>query len=227
MTIRKHNKLYIAIITNKPKEEIKTLQTLHCVVPHKIVFCRAKGFANARNKAISKEGLNVQLNDDLVLSPGLWQFTSTVKRGEFAFQLAHEETGDRPCSRVFIIHQEDFSYVGGFNEKLKYFFEDGDFYYRALAKGLKFRVIPDDVALHISHKHAFYTAKLAVESEAAKVYVMYGQRMMPFKYVDRFFIPFRDYHVALQHLVLRVLFMVYWITRSCFSFGKFGEKIFT
>jgi hypothetical protein len=213
----------IAIITNKPISQIKTLQTMHCPYPHRVILSRAIGFSNARNTAITIGGLNVQLNDDLVLSPKLWEFASTIKQGEFAFQIAHEETGDRPCSRVFMIYPEDFHIAEGFDSELKYFFEDGDFYYRALSKGLKFRAIPDEAAIHIPHKHGFYKPKVQAESEAAMVYVKYGQQMMPFKHIDRFFIPFRDYHVTLQHFVLRVTFMVYWITRGIIN-GKSSKK---
>jgi hypothetical protein len=204
----------IAIISNKQLPEIKTLKTLSCPYPHKIILSGIKGFSRARNAAFVSTGLNVQLNDDLVLSPKLWDFASELKPGEFAFQVAHELTGDRPCSRVFMIFPEDFLKVGGFDNSIWYFFEDGDFFYRALEKGLKFRSIPDEAAIHIPHKHAFYKPKFQAESEAAMIYVKYGERMMPFKYVDRFFIPFRDYHVALQHFVLRTVFMVYWIIRG-------------
>ena len=206
--------LNIAIITNKPTSQIKTLQTLQCPQPHRITLSRAKGFSNARNAAITIGGLNIQLNDDLILTPKLWEFAQTIKPGEFAFQLAHEATGDRPCSRVFMIYPEDFYIAQGFDKDLNYFFEDGDFYYRALSKGLKFRAVPDEAAIHIPHKHAFYKPKPKAEFEAAKIYVKYGQLMMPFKHIDRFFIPFRDYKVALQHFVLRTTFIIYWILKG-------------
>lgn len=209
----------IVVITNKSAEQIKTLATLHCPFPHKLVLCRAFGFGTARNTGALglDNNLVVQLNDDLVLSPMLWQFAMTINDGEFAFQVVTNNKGEgQPCSRVFIIHKKDYWRVGGCDNSLKYFFEDGDFYDRAIAAGLKFKAAPDSLAVHIPHVHAFYNppmAKLArIESEVCRVFVKH-KRKVTSDFVG-FFVPFRDYRVVLQHFILRVLFMVYWIIRD-------------
>jgi hypothetical protein len=208
----------VSIVTKKPVNQIKTLQTLEYPI-NKIYFARKKGFGAARNEAAQyfNCGLMLQLNDDLIInSEVLLHFAESIQMGEFAFQLAHESTGDRPCSRVFIIHVEDLARIGGFDNSLQYYFEDGEFFYRALNYGLKFRQVPDEAALHINHVHAFYRPKnwVASEAEICRLFVLYDQKLCLFENVDRFFVPFRDYRVVLQHFILRVVFLVYYILRG-------------
>jgi hypothetical protein len=156
------------------------------------------------------------LNDDLVISPELWRYVLSLKRGEFGLQVIHNtKSGDQPCSRVFAIYGSDYWRVGGCDNSLKYFFEDGEFYIRALEAGLQFRRVPNECAVHIPHRHAFYDNKarvFAVTSEVCHVFVKYKRRVSC-DFVG-FFVPFRDYRVVVQHLVLRIGFMVYWIIRG-------------
>ena len=178
---------------------------------------RAVGFGKARNVGAimsGKNGLMVQFNDDLILSSAIWAFLLTLKPGEFAFQI-DRSCGTHVCSRVFAIYLEDFWKVGGFDSNLKYFFEDGDFYHRAILHGLRFREVPETLAIHIPHAHAFYKPKkwLATESEFCMLFVKYNQNLISFSRLDRFFVPFRDYRVAIQHFILRIIFLNYWLLR--------------
>ncbi len=211
----------IVIVSNKESSEIKSINTLKNPNNYPIFISKVFGFGNARNygaRHFGDSGLMIQLNDDLELSPDLLDFAQTIKRGEFAFQLVRSNVGDQPCSRVFIIHLEDYWKVGGCDASLKYFFEDGDFYHRATQQGLHFRIVPDNLAIHIPHQHAFYKPNMrklvSIEAEVCRVFVKYGSNVVRFRHIDRFFVPFRDYRVVLQHLVLRVTFTIYFITKK-------------
>lgn len=224
--------IYIVIISKQSGLESKTYRSLSCPFPHRLIISHAVGWGKARNagaKASGQTGLMVQLNDDLQISPELWKFVLTVKQGEFAFQIYNEGGFSVPCSRVFIIHLEDFWRIGGCDSKLKYYFEDGEFYHRAIANGLKFRCVPTELATHTPHRHAFYNPRnwLQVEAEAAKVYVRFGQAFIPFRHISGFFFPFHDYRVAPQHFTLRVLFMVYYIIKGVLRNGELCKKNIT
>lgn len=203
----------IAIVTLKPKKQIKTLETLHCPVPHRIIYCRALGFGNARNVAASmveKKGLMIQFNDDLIISPQIWMHLLSLKRGEFILTC----DGEHLCSRIFAFHLEDYWSIGGCDDKIRYCFEDGDFAYRAQQRGLRLKVLSPSFAKHIPHSHAFYNPKriVAITWEFCQMYVKYG------RYFDKnplnFYVPFHDYKVAVKHLVLRVLFTIAWIIKG-------------
>lgn len=200
----------IAVITLKSNDKIKTLETLSCSQPHNLVFCRSLGYGKARNdaaKTFGSTGLMIQLNDDLVLSPKLWSFALKIKRGEFGFQIVNEWV----CSRVFIIHLEDYWKIGGCDNTIKYAFEDGDFYLRAIKKGLIFHSIPTELAQHIPHKHAFtYMKNIAkIDYEWTKLFVKYKRNVQHNMF--RFFINPFDYRVLFQHFVLKVTFVIYWL----------------
>jgi hypothetical protein len=205
--------LNIAVITLKPSSHVKTLETLKCPVPHRLIFCRTRGYGKARNTAAAVfggYGLMVQFNDDLVLSPQIWRHILSLKRGEF--MLTRE--GEHLCSRVFAVHLEDYWNVHGCDSKIKYVFEDGDFAFRAQKFGLKLKVLSPDFAKHIPHVHAFYKSKYIVPItwESCRLYVKYKR-----SFTDnplRFFFPFHDYRVILQHFTLRSMFMIAWIIRG-------------
>jgi hypothetical protein len=191
---------------------VKTLETLQCPVQHRVFFCRTLGYGKARNVVAKKfgSGLMVQFNDDLVLSPNIWNVILQLKHGEFI--LTHE--GNNLCSRVFAIHVEDFWKVNGCDESIKYCFEDGDFAFRAQQYGLKLKVLSPDFAKHIPHKHAFYNPKriVPISWEFCQMYVKYKRT-----FTDdplRFFFPFHDYRVVLKHLLLRTTFTIIWIIKG-------------
>lgn len=208
--------LNIAIITLKPVDKVKTLETLHCPVQHKLSFCRTLGYGKARNtvaKKFGSSGLMVHFNDDLILSPQIWKQILNLKRGEFI--LTRE--GKHLCSRVFAVYLEDFWKVNGCDENIKYVFEDGDFAYRAQQAGLKLKVLSPEFAKHIPHIHSFYKSKkiVPISWESCKMYVKYKRNFDSDPL--RFFIPFRDYRVVLQHLLLRVTFTIVWIVRYAYE----------
>ena len=152
----------------------------------------------------------VQFNDDLVLSQHIWNQILNLKFNEFI--LTHE--GEHLCSRVFAIYLEDFWKIHGCDEKIKYCFEDGDFAYRAQQAGLKLKVLSPEFAKHIPHPHAFYNPKriIPITWEFCKMYVKYKRNFT--ENPSRFFFPFRDYRVVLQHLTLRLTFTLVWIIKG-------------
>jgi len=205
--------LSIAIITLKPYSQIKTLDTLHCPVPYNLLFCRTKGYGKARNVAASyfkPFDLMVQFNDDLVLSSQIWNHILSL--GQEEFMLTHD--GPNLCSRVLAIHVNDFWKINGCDSSIKYCFEDGDFAYRAQQAGLKLKILSPEFAKHISHKHSFYNPKhiVPITWEFCKMYVKYKRN-----FTDdpmRFFFPFHDYRVLLQHFLLRITFTLTWIIKG-------------
>jgi hypothetical protein len=204
----------IAIITLKTIDKIQTLKTLNCPYPHRLIFCRAKGFGNARNVAAtyfgSSKDVMVQFNDDLVISPKIWKHILELKHGEFI--LSRE--GEHLCSRIFAIHLNDYWSVGGCDGNITYCFEDGDFAYRAQKKHLRLKVLSPKFAKHIVHPHAFYNPKriVPITWEFCKMYVKYTRHFD--KNPLHFYFPFHDYKVALKHLILRLVFTVIWIIKG-------------
>lgn len=176
-------------------------------------FSQTPGFGAARNygaKLCGSSGLMVQFNDDLVLYPHLFSWLRTIQRGEFALQIV----GSNVCSRVFALHVSDYWRVGGCDSRIKYYFEDGDFYIRALKAGLKFRKVPDMFVHHIPHQHALYNPvkNIYVSVEVARLYHKFGRNLRVS--IFRFFVPFRDYRVVLQHFMLRCIFLCYYIIKG-------------
>jgi GT2 family glycosyltransferase len=190
-----------------------SLKTLRQPVGSSLVVSRAFGFGLARNdgaKLLGNHGLMVQFNDDLVLSPKIWDFVFSVKHGEFAFQVVDEWV----CSRVFVVHLEDYWGVGGCDENIKFAFEDGDFYLRAVKAGLKFKRVPDSLAVHIPHEHCWMRMKniAQVDWEWSRLFVKYKRQAK--RNMFGFFIRPFHWHVVFQHFVLKVSFTVYWIIRG-------------
>lgn len=206
--------MQIAIITNKESSQIRLFDSFYCPLPYRLILCRARGFGAARNvaaKAFGDKGLMVMFNDDLVLSPKIWDFIVSVKRGEYAMQVE----GPHVCSRVLVVHLEDYWSIGGCDESLRYYFEDGDFHIRAQKQGLKLRVVPAEYAKHIPHRHALLKPNLYVASEVARLMVKYQRELDSF---SRYFVPFRyglkGISVVVVHFLLRVAALDYWLLRS-------------
>ena len=204
--------LSIVIVSNKPVEKMATLKTLNQPKFSSLIITRAFGFGKARNEGavLSGKGLMVQLNDDLVLNPNLWEFAESFKRGEFGFQVV----GEWVCSRVFIINLEDYWRIGGCDSNIKFAFEDGDFYIRALKAGLKFRRVPDDLAVHIPHEHSWMSMKniAQIDWEWSRLFVKH-KRQAKRNMVAFFFRPFH-WRVIFQHFVLKTCFTIFWIIRG-------------
>jgi hypothetical protein len=190
-----------------------TLKTLKLPSGAHLVVSRAFGFGSARNegaKVLGKTGLMVQFNDDLILSPEIWDFIFSLKIGEFALQVVNEWV----CSRVFIIHLEDYWSIGGCDDSIKYAFEDGDFYLRAVKAGLRFRRVPDSLAQHIPHLHSWMKTKnmAKIDWEWTRLFVKYKRQAKH----NMFAFYIRPFHwkVVFQHFVLKVSFTVYWIIKG-------------
>src|SRR3990170_8549332 len=115
--------VFVVVVSNKPKAEMKTLRYLPFPkIWNNLYIARRFGYGPARNQGaehFGTEGLMVQLNDDLALSPDLWNYARTYRQGEFGFQVVNEWV----CSRVFIIHLEDYWKIGGCDNSIKFAFE--------------------------------------------------------------------------------------------------------
>ena len=199
----------VVLISNKQIEDIRTLTQ----IPYPCFISRVFGFGPARNygaKHYGNSGLMVQFNDDLVLNPRIWGFIQAFKRGEFGLQIVDEWV----CSRVFVIHLEDYWKVGGCMENIKFAFEDGDFYLRALQAGLRFRRIPSNLAIHIPHQHSWMSMKniAKIDSEWSRLFVKYKRNAK--RNMFAFFIRPFHWKVVFQHFVLKVFFTNYWLLRG-------------
>lgn len=189
------------------------MKILSSLETKKFIVSRSYGYGLARNDAakfFGKKGLMVQFNDDLVLSPDIWNYLNSYQRGEFGFMVVDEWV----CSRVFVIHLEDFWRIGGCDENIKYAFEDGDFYIRATQQGLRFKPIPSKLAKHISHPHSWWTMKniAQIDFEWSQLFVKYKRKAKR----NMFAFYFRPFHwkVLIQHFILKVIFTIYWIIRG-------------
>jgi len=136
----------ISIIITSMKDKILTLSSIKVPTPYEIVISRKIGLGYARNWGArqAKGELLVFLDDDLILQDGFWDEVLKVKKGEFSMPYP-------VCTRVLVIHKNDFWKIGGFNEKIFVTHEDVDFYFNAIDKGLRFRVFPSNLFIHIEH----------------------------------------------------------------------------
>jgi hypothetical protein len=203
----------IVLVSNKPLSEMTILETLNQPANSSLVVSRAFGFGPARNfgaKLLGDSGLMVQFNDDLVLSPKIWDFIFSLKKGEFAFQVVDEWV----CSRVFVIHLEDYWRIGGCDDNIKFAFEDGDFYLRAIKTGLHFKRVPDELAVHIPHLHSWMRMQniAQIDYEWSKLFVKYKRQAK--RNMFAFFIRPFHWKVIFQHFILKVAFTIYWIIKG-------------
>ena len=125
---------------------------LNCSLPHELLIVRVRGWGLARCVALKRAscGFIVIVNGDVDVEAELWPVLLGCGRGEFF--MTNYRGG--ACSRVFAGWVEDVARVG-FDAGLKYIFEDGDFYVRALRAGLRCRVVPDGLFSHVEHRHDF------------------------------------------------------------------------
>lgn len=160
----------------------------------RLVVSRRCGLALARNECFGFAGpddLVVMVDDDLVFMGELLDWCCcNVRRGSFAMAVV----GEHVSSRVLVVSKSDFVLVGGFNPRFKLIFEDGDFYRRALGKGLKFHAVPSGLFSHVAHKpreHESLGGLIKFNLEYCRVFVSFPSWVIrnPLRF---FAFPFRS-----------------------------------
>jgi hypothetical protein len=195
----------LSIVIPSCKEEIVTVNSLKsCPVPYQLITTNVRGVGKARYVGAlkAKHRLLVMFDDDLVISPVVWQQVLALKPGEFMLT----RWGTHLSSRIFACYQTDYFRVGGFNPYIQFTFEDGDFAARAQQIGLKLKVLSPSLLIHCSHKHRGvagpFGMNLGFWREYAYFYVKYGR-----VFERNLFAPFinlpHDYKVVFQNLVIR------------------------
>lgn len=202
----------IVFIIPTIKKEILTLESLKkCPIPHQIVISKEKGIGHARNCGAKNagRGLLVFLDDDLILKDQFWGYIDNVRKGEFGMTFL----SGFPCSRVLIIHSEDFWNVGGFDERIHFTGEDRDFYVRAIDLGLKFKPIPLDMIIHKEHEKREKNIHVAIGGVKENVVFIlkYGA-----KHREVFKVDFlnRLKRGQIRTLLLQIIFFYYYLLKG-------------
>jgi glycosyltransferase involved in cell wall biosynthesis len=181
-----------------------------CPVPCEVIVRRDSGIAFARNQGARAAtlGLMVQLDDDLTLKPEIWSFIRSVKPGEFAMCYVTRHV----ATRVFIIHLDDFWQLGGFDEAIRYVWEDGEFYMRAVKAGLRFRLVPPNLYVHRDHTSVRMSSRLKAFKtgwEWCKFFARYNRWVEPNMF-SFFLEPVRKRHY--RDAVFKFVCTFYWLT---------------
>lgn len=204
----------LSIIIPTAKPNCLTLKGLGALDDmHEIILVKAKGLAQARNQGArtARGELIVMFDDDLQLKEGFWKFLKTIEHGQFFMAKVY----DNISTRVFAIYAEDFWRVGGFDESIKYIFEDGDFMIRALKTGMKLRIVPDKFFHHIPHlprqRNKWLLCLLTWEYVRL---LLKHKRLVARKGFIRFFLEPFDYRVFPFHFVTKLFAVPYWLLRG-------------
>jgi GT2 family glycosyltransferase len=199
----------ISIVIPTAKSEAKTIESLkHCPLPYELLITHANGLGEARHNAIiaAKNELVAMFDDDIIIYPQLWQHVQSLKSNEFL--IAH--VGEHISTRVFVIHKADYLKVGGFDPKIKYIFEDGDFYLRAQEAGLVPKIVPQSLYEHPYHPPRTQNRKTLIHLswEYSRLYVKYKRNLH--NYPTDFFIRPLDYKVFLFHFPIKIIGIIFW-----------------
>lgn len=201
------NKLFsVAVLSLDGKQHYP----LNCSVPHECFVESSKGWGAARVNVMHRAScdLVVMINGDVQVKPELWNYVSKLKPGSFL--MCRE--GEHVSSRIFAIHFSDYIKTGGFDPEIKYVFEDGDFYLRALNAGLKPMIIPSSLYSHVEHRHIVFDSRKAwkFDFEYCRMLVKY-KRHVRRNLVWFFFQPFSL--KRLPNMAFRVFATIYWLFR--------------
>lgn len=114
-----------------------------------VVYSNVAGVGAARRDLVekSKGSLIIMLDDDVTPSPELIHQLVNLPVGYFTMAVVDNHIS----TRVFAIHRADYNKTRGFDDSIKYVFEDGAFYNEALSKGLKFCAITPTLFTHKNH----------------------------------------------------------------------------
>lgn len=199
-----------SVVITSCRSDIVTLKSLPNNVDD-VVVSRIFGLGRARNygAAMAKNNLLVFLDDDLEVPSDVWNFVFDVNSGEFGMSFLN----GFPCTRVFVIHKEDFWRVGGFDGEIFFTGEDRDFFVRALDYGLKFKYIPLCSVKHFSHEYRGKNIHVAIGSvkEDILFIIKYWR-----KHPKVFRVDFLDRLLRGQFrtLLLEFVFLLYFVVRG-------------
>lgn len=183
-----------------------------CPVQHELFVVKTSGWGKARTEAFCKANydLIVMINGDVKIHAEFWGWLKTLRPGEFVFA----RQGSHVSSRIFAAHWVTLHRAGGFDSSIDYYFEDGDFYVRALNAGLVCRIVPEDCYEHHNHNPHFRDSLhfLKYSWEQCKMYVkyplyVYRTPLLFFRNTvrkKRFFVD----------LPLKLVGLVYWLVRK-------------
>ncbi|MGF3522648.1 MAG: glycosyltransferase family 2 protein [Candidatus Bathyarchaeia archaeon] len=196
----------IIIIASKP--EIFTLKSL--TGKRVSVFRGGSGLGFVRDYAVrsNPNSLIVMFDDDLVVHREFWLWLQRLNQGEFAIA----RVGKHFSTRIFAIHKKDYLEVGGFDTKIKFVFEDGDFVVRALKTGLRIKIVPTHMYGHIEHPRFRYRNLGLFNLEYCRIFVKYRQWVYR-NLFEFFWRPF-DWRIKLPDLATKIPFTVFWIIWS-------------
>jgi len=188
-------------------------KSLNCNFPHETLIVKTRGWGKARCFGIdnAQNDFVVMVNGDVEVKAEAWPLLFSCKHGEFF--MANHNGG--ACSRIFAIHREDCNSVC-FNSSLKYIFEDGDFYVRALAKGFKCHIVPSNLYVHPTHYNPIlfdFKQSWFLDWEYSRMFAKYSFFVR--RDLFNFFIqPFSVKRVP--NMILRVYATLFWVARGWF-----------
>jgi glycosyltransferase involved in cell wall biosynthesis len=208
----------ISVVIISGKQENKTLHSLNGLPDgSQVIVSTKRGLGFARNFGASccTNSLMVQFDDDLEVEPEFWSWLQNLKSGEFAMATVD---GVNPATRVFAVHLSDFFKVGGFNPNIKYIYEDWEFFRAAVKHGLRFKMVPNRLYIHIQHTNRNEGRnKFKIHWESARIWAKYpaysgdffGRKNPLFNAMYFFFKPIRglDFKVFL----VRFIGALYWM----------------
>ena len=168
------------IIPVQPGCRIRT-DVSNCPFDAEVIIVRSLGVGLARSMgaSVAKGELIVMLDSDLIVSPRLWTWLLTLRRGTFAMAKNPERTSY--SSRVFAIHKDDYAKVGGFDPSLKYLWEDGEFAMRASSRGFKVQPVQPNLYKHFEHQSRCLNREEFVyfNWEYARLFVKFRRKIYP------------------------------------------------
>lgn len=180
-----------------------------CPIPYQLIVARDEGLGYARHLGFQRSNgdLIVMFDDDLILDGKIWRYILRLEKGSFIMGVNYGNIS----TRVFAIHRCDYTRVGGFDCKLRYCFEDGDFYIRALRAGLTCKFLPSKLYAHIPHRHRTADRWLLVRLSWEYSHVLVKYKRYVFKNMFEFFLRPFDYKVFAWSFVTRVTGTLYWL----------------
>jgi glycosyltransferase involved in cell wall biosynthesis len=208
----------ISVVIISGKQENKTLHSLNCLPDgSQVIVSTKRGLGVARNfgALCCHHPLMVQFDDDLEVNSEFWNWLRNLQVGEFAMATVD---GVNPATRVFAVHLSDFFKVGGFNPEIKYIYEDWEFFRAAAKCGLRFKMVPQRLYIHVNHPNRNEGRnKFKIHWESARIWAKYpvysgdffGRKKPLFNAVNFFVKPIR----ALDFRVFLVCFVgaLYWV----------------
>lgn len=183
-----------------------------CPVSYEFIVVSYDGIGFARHAGVlrSTGNLIVMFDDDVILNPKIWSYILNLSRGTFFMAV----NCGNISTRAFAIHRQDYDLIGGFDPTIKYCFEDGDFYVRALRQGLTCKFIPTTLCTHLPHLHRTTDRWLLVRLSWEYTHMLVKYKRYVFKNMFEFFVHPRDWRLFLWSFVTRVVGTLYWLLKG-------------